>query len=67
MARPSLPIRLVLAAVFTAVCSAAPAVATQAHPVANPATTLRAADTAESICPHPAGIPIRCKDTSWGG
>ncbi|MGW6412505.1 hypothetical protein ACWF95_35730 [Streptomyces vinaceus] len=60
MKRPSLPVRLVLAAVLTVVCSATAGVADLVRPAAHPA------DVTRTVAENCTGN--KCTDdTSWGG
>ncbi|GAA4759608.1 MULTISPECIES: hypothetical protein [Streptomyces] len=60
MKRPSLPVRLVLAVVLTAVCSATAGVAEPVRTAGHPADVTRTVAANCSYNPE-------CEDTSWGG
>ncbi|MFG2310974.1 hypothetical protein ACGFS9_20225 [Streptomyces sp. NPDC048566] len=59
--RPSLPVRLVLAAVLTAVCSTTAGVAEQARSAGHPA------DVTRTVAENCSGSEKCTNDTSWGG
>ncbi|MEU6312334.1 hypothetical protein [Streptomyces sp. NPDC047014] len=65
MKRSSLPVRLVLATVLTAICSATAAVTAVVHPPSHAADATRTVAAAE---PKPCLPHEKCvDDTSWGG